>query len=56
MNLNYEDDEYDGFAIDRSIAFQVLKEFGFKPDEEDSFQAYLFACGSLTIQSLLLNT
>jgi len=38
-------DRYGPFSIDRDIVIQLLYEFGFNPEKDDSFDAYRVSCG-----------
>eukprot|EP01102_Stenamoeba_stenopodia_P000802 TRINITY_DN10750_c0_g1_i1.p1 TRINITY_DN10750_c0_g1~~TRINITY_DN10750_c0_g1_i1.p1 ORF type:complete len:261 (-),score=56.71 TRINITY_DN10750_c0_g1_i1:669-1451(-) len=38
-------DRYGPFAIDRDVVIQLLFEFGFDPEKDDSFDAYRVSCG-----------
>jgi len=46
MKLNWgPNEEYEGFAIDRSCQIQALSHFGFNPEKDESHFAYQIACG-----------
>ena len=42
---NKKAEDYDLFRIDRELVVKLLREFGFKPEVDDSFEAYQIACG-----------
>lgn len=45
LNWGVADELFDGFAIDKSAQWQVLREFGYDPAVDDSLKAYHISCG-----------